>query len=169
MKEIFTRRSVRQYSDKAISENDLMKIIEAGMAAPSARNQQPAEYIVIKDKNNISNVSGVSKNAGFIKDANILICLVSKPTSMLTTPDMVEQDLALQMENMMLEACHLGIGSCYIGVYPKEDRMSFLTKELNISDGYFPFALLSLGYPLKEDAFKKVEREFSSRIHKEKF
>ena len=50
MELIKKRRSVREFTDQEISDSDIQKILEAGVAAPSAKNQQPWEFIVIKDK-----------------------------------------------------------------------------------------------------------------------
>lgn len=169
MKEIFTRRSVREYSDKKISEEILYRIIEAGVQSPSARNQEPWEFVLITDKEIIAKLSQTSKNSVFIDKANAIICVVSKPLDSLSTPGMMPQDMGIAMENMMIEARFHEIGSCYIGIYPNEERIAYLHETLSIPSDYIPFSLLALGYPKKEDAFKEAKRDYLSKIHKERF
>lgn len=169
MKEIFTRRSVRNFTDKEIEKESMDLILKAAISAPSARNQEPWEFVVVKDKKNIERLSQMSAFSKFVTHANAIICIVSRPDEKLASVGMVPQDVALAMENMMLEACHLGIGSCYLGVFPIEERMEFLRHELSIPEGYKPMALLALGYPAEKNAFHEVERDYSARIHKERF
>ena len=59
MKEIFERRSIRKYSKLPVSEDDIEKLLRAAMAAPSAGNQQPWEFILIKDKNILTEITKV--------------------------------------------------------------------------------------------------------------
>ena len=71
------------------------------------------------------------------------------------------------MQNMMLEATHLGVGSCWIGTYPDPERMNPITELLNIPANFDPFCGLVLGYPLKDDAFKEVPR--TAKVHYNKY
>ncbi len=168
MNEIFTRRSVRKFLNKSIKDEDIELIIKAGVMAPSAKNQQPWEFIVTKSDNVKQEIAGVSAYSKFIKEAALVITLIMRNDA-LTTPDMVQQDMSLCAQNMMLEARHLGIGSCYVGVYPKEERISYLEKTLNIKPSHTPFCILAFGYPKEENAFKYLERDYLSKVHEEKF
>lgn len=164
MEIIKLRRSVREYLDKEISDSDIDKIIEAGIMAPSAKNQQPWEFIVIKDKNTLTKLS--EKLSPLYAKSNVTIILCMRNYD-LFSPTRREQDMSACIENMMLEATYLGIGSCWIGTYPDPERMNPLIEILNIPDNVTPFCGLTLGYPAKEGIFKEVSRK--SIVHKEKY
>ena len=154
------RRSVRSFTDQEILDADIAAIIDAGICAPSALNQQPWEFIVIKDKNILEKLS--EKLSPFYADSKVTIILCSR-TEGLKSPTRVTQDMSACMQNMMLEATKLGIGSCWIGTYPDLNRMNPLREVLNIPSNIEPFCGLVLGYPASEDAFKPVSR--TAKIH----
>ena len=154
------RRSVRVFSNQEILDEDINKIIEAGICAPSAKNQQPWEFIVIKDKNILNKLS--EKLSPLYAKSKVTIILCQRKDG-LSSPTRVAQDMSACMQNMMLEATKLGIGSCWIGTYPDLEKMKPLIEELNIPSNIEPFCGLTLGYPLDENAFKEVKR--TAKIH----
>ena len=158
------RRSIREFSDKNIAEEEVNKIIEAGICAPSALNQQPWEFIVITDKEVLNKLS--ESLSPLYRKSNVTIILCQKKDG-LKSPTRVCQDMAACMQNMILEATRLGIGSCWIGTYPDPLRMNPIIELLEIPSNLEPFCGLVLGYPLKEDAFKEVVR--TAKIHKNKY
>ena len=164
MEIIKLRRSVREYLDKEITDSDIDKIIEAGVLAPSAKNQQPWEFIVIKDKNTLSKLSEKLSPLYAKSKVTIILCMRNYD---LKSPTRIDQDMSACMQNMMLEATYLGIGSCWIGTYPDPERMNPLIELLNIPNNVIPFCGLTLGYPVNEDSFKEVSRK--AIVHKEKY
>ena len=163
MKEIFERRSIRKYKDKKISKNDLEKILRAGMQAPSARNQKPWHFLVCDNKEKMLEVSEHLPNVSMAKSADLLIVFMANKDGLLI-PDKFEQDMSACIQNTLLEASHLGIGSCWCGIYPDKDRMAKTISLFDIKD-YEPFAIVTFGYPEKEEDIKFVERYDESRIH----
>lgn len=167
---LLKRRSIREYTNKEILDSDLLDICKIGMYAPTARNQKTCDFIIIKDKSTIEKLSGLSKNSSFIKNANALICLALAGEDQLLTPAMASQDLANIMTYMSLEATSKKIGSCYIGIHPYEDRISYVDSILKIKDGYHACAILALGYPTDDNVFAlKPNKIDLNRIHKELF
>ncbi len=155
-KVLYTRRSVREFRDEAIPNELLLKIINAGICAPSARNQQPWEFIIVDDKSLLMKIS--ENGSPLYAKCNKAIILCFKNYD-LKTPHMVIQDMGACCENMLLMATSLGIGSCWIGTYPHEDRKENLRKCLNIPANLEPFCGIVLGYPAQDDTFKEVTRE----------
>ena len=164
MEIIKKRRSIREYSEKEISDKDINKIIEAGISAPSAKNQQPWEFIVIKDKNTLNKLSEKASPLYAKSNVTIILCMRNYD---LKNPTRTAQDMSACMQNMMLEATYLGIGSCWIGTYPDPERMNVLIEELNIPSTVTPFCGLVLGYPLNDEVFKEVERK--AIVYKERY
>ena len=158
------RRSVRVFSNQEILDEDINKIIEAGICAPSAKNQQPWEFIVINDKEILNKLS--EKLSPLYAKSKVSIILCMRKTN-LKSPTRVAQDMSACMQNMMLEATHLNIGSCWIGTYPDPNRMLPLSTILQIPSDIEPFCGLVLGHPKDLTVFKEVERE--AIIHYNKY
>lgn len=162
MKEIFTRRSIRQFNDKIVSDEIIIKALDAGMNAPSARAQRPWKFIVIKDKNIMNLLSTTSTGAKPCANANFVICTLMRKNDLLS-PAYVEHDMGACTQNIMLELAHHNVGSVWIGGYPMERYLGVM-KILDIEEGYVPFSLIACGYPKDDDAFKKLNNFDISRI-----
>lgn len=151
---ILNRRSVRKYNlDKKIDYDTLVDLCRHAEAAPSARRQESREYIIIDDQAIINELSLVSKGSMILSECNTVIAVIGKNPEGLTTPHMQPQDLSAATQNILLAATQKGLGSCWIGIYPLEDRLEAAGKILNIKDNKFVFSLVALGYPLNDDCF----------------
>ena len=151
---ILNRRSVRKYNlDKKIDYDTLVDLCRHAEAAPSARRQESREYIIIDDQAIINELSLVSKGSMILSECNTVIAVIGKNPEGLTTPHMQPQDLSAATENILLAATQKGLGSCWIGIDPLEDRLEAAGKILNIKDNKFVFSLVALGYPLNDDCF----------------
>ena len=141
---ILNRRSVRKYNlDKKIDYDTLVDLCRHAEAAPSARRQESREYIIIDDQAIINELSLVSKGSMILSECNTVIAVIGKNPEGLTTPHMQPQDLSAATENILLAATQKGLGSCWIGIYPLEDRLEAAGKILNIKDNKFVFSLLT--------------------------
>ena len=132
--EIYRRTSVRNFLDKDISDDLVIQIIKAGMQAPSAKNQQPWEFYIVKNKKLIEKLSSVTPYSLFSKEAPIII--VPCYSSDCIEPDYALIDLSICMENMWLETDSLDLGGCMIGIAPIDEQMMSVKKILNIDDGF---------------------------------
>lgn len=143
---IYSRRSIRRYSRKKIGENLVDKIIYAGMYAPSAVNKQPWHFIVFKREETRNSIIKIHPNAGMLRHADkaILVCY----DELLQHDDGYGViDCAAATQNMLLAAHALDLGACWIGVYPRKERMYHLKNIFKLPDHVVPFSLISLGYP----------------------
>jgi nitroreductase len=133
------RRSIRQYQEKDIPEDEIEMILEAGRWAPSGSNKQPWEFIVVKDKDKIREIEKVASYGKFIKQVPVLIAIVGKPS---INPKWYIQDTSLASMNMMLMAWALKIGTCWIGTMNREKAKAIL----DIDKNDFLLTVLPLGY-----------------------
>ena len=78
------------------------------------------------------------------------------------------QDCSAAVENLLIEAQHLELGAVWLGIYPREDRVTGLKKLLNIPDDVIPLAVISIGFPAEKKS-PSVERFDENRIHLEKW
>ncbi len=166
MKAILTRRSVRKYSNKEISDGLINELIESGISAPSAGNQQPWHFIILDDHKLIDKIPDFHPHAKMILNAQRAI-VVCGDLDLETNKGFWIQDCAAATENILIAARAKGLGSCWLGVYPRKDRISGLRKMLKIPLNIIPFSLISLGYPAVEQS--KVDRYNSERIHRNKW
>ncbi len=161
---IYNRRSCRQYKDEAIDRKEINAIIKAGMNAPSAHNQQPVRYTVIESRDKLSEIAAIHPYAQMLPDAAFGV-LIYFDESVLKSPDFVQQDCAAAVENMLTKATDMGIGSVWIGVYPKVSLVEGLQKMLRMGASEVPFALISFGMPMfVKDGHNRFEESWVKYI-----
>ena len=161
MKEIFERVSIRKYTDKAVEDEKILAILRAAMAAPSAGNQQPWEFYVVRDRSKLEELSRVSPYAGCAKAAPVAI--VSAYREKLWAPAYAQIDMSIAMENLWLACGEQGLGGVWLGIAPVEERMRAVEDIVGIPEGLRAFAVFPLGYPAEER--EQQDRFDESRIH----
>jgi nitroreductase len=157
MDEIFRRRSIREYTDKHISDEEIDLIVKAGMNAPSANNARPVSYLVIDDRSKLNALASINQYGKMLTKASHAIIVCAKETSSFWI-----QDAAAATENILLQATSLNIGSCWIGLYTKDTEKE-VKEYFKIPNDVHAFSIVSLGYPLNE----KEPNDFyeKERIH----
>ncbi|MFA5796677.1 MAG: nitroreductase family protein [Candidatus Woesearchaeota archaeon] len=159
---IHTRRSIRTFTDKEVSLNLVEQLLSAGMTAPSAGNQQPWQFIVIKNRTLLNKIPEFHEYAQMCKQANLAI-LVCADLSNIKHEGMWEQDCSAATQNILLAAHALGLGAVWCGVYLRDPKMTGFRKLLNIPDKIIPFSLIPLGYTNQKSG--KVGRYKKERVH----
>ena len=136
----------------------LAQIIEAGQHAPSAANKQPIRFIILNDDEIKKELSNGLFNR-FVKDAPVVIVGCADVKALLTGKWAIV-DAAIAMQNMVIAAWTLGVGSCWIGAF-NEEKVKELLK---IPDKWKVIALVTFGYPAEQPKQRKkkpVEEMFS--------
>lgn len=164
MEAMSTRRSIRTYTEKEISDEMIEQIIKAGMMAPSAGNQQPWHFIVTRDREKMDKIPSFHPYASMLKKASIAIVVCGDPNGK-KWPDFWVQDCSAAVQNMLLAARGIGLGTVWAGVYPLEDRMEGIRKTFGIPDSIYPFAIVPVGWP--DTDFKPMDRYNASLVHNE--
>ena len=163
MKEIFERVSIRKFENRDVEPEKIEQILRAAMAAPSAGNQQPWEFFVVRDKTVIEKLSECSIYAGCAKNAPVVIVPCVR-TEGLRFPEIAEIDLSIATEHILLQAVSQGLGAVWLAVRPMKDREEKVDEALGLSDGKLhAFALVPLGYPAEQRP--QQDRFDPSRIH----
>ena len=162
MADLFHRVSIRKFKDEAVSNEDIGYILEAAMAAPSAKNQQPWEFYVVTDKEKILELSKATPYSGCAAGAPAVIVPVYRKEG-LPVQDMAQIDMSIAQENIWLETDALGLGGVWIGIAPFEDRMALVHDILKLPENVEVFSLFALGYPA--ESRKQQDRFDESRIH----
>lgn len=162
MNEIFHRVSIRKYEDRQVEREKLMKILRAGMQAPSAGNQQPWEFYVVTRPESIQALAKSHIYAGCAADAPVLIVSVYRKEG-LWVPEYAQIDMAIAQENMWLETDALGLGGVWLGIAPVQERMDIVAEILDLPDNVEAFSIFALGYPAEQKS--QQDRFDESRIH----
>jgi nitroreductase len=163
---IKTRYSVRKYITKNIPDKIVNELIELGMNAPSAGNEKPWHFIVIDDKDIMNEIPNFHIHSKMLKEASLAI-LVCFDTNLEKHKGMAVQDCSAATENILIAANAKGLGSVWLGIYPRDERIEGIRELLKIPKNIIPFSLISLGYP-KEKYNKKRIIELD-RIHYNKW
>ena len=153
------RRSVRAYQEKAISDGDLNKILEAARMAPSGFNAQAFRIIVIKDPATKLKLGELARQP-YIAKAPIILAALNLKLDDKYAP----LDVAILLDHVMLSAVSLGIGSVFVGAYHNDEIRKFL----DAPDDSEMVALMPLGYPADREIPKK-RKELSELVSYEKF
>ncbi|NLI14818.1 MAG: nitroreductase family protein [candidate division Zixibacteria bacterium] len=146
MNSLFKRRSIRHYTKEPIKPESIELLLKAAMAAPSAGNQQPWHFIVIQDRRILEEIPNLHPYAQMVMEAPLAI-LVCGDISSEKHPGFWVQDCSAATENILIEACELGLGAVWVGVYPNEQRVAALSKLVGLPEKIIPFSLVPIGYP----------------------
>jgi nitroreductase len=158
---IAKRTSVREYAAKPVPKQILEKLIDAGRRAPSARAVEPWEFVVVTEKEMLTKLSQIATTGAFLKGAAACIAVFCLDTKYYL------EDGCAATENILLAACDLGLGACWIAGDKKpyeHEIVHILGLPLNVK----LVSLLSLGWPLHKAEQKKI-RPLSQVLHWEKF
>ncbi len=171
---IIKRYSVRKYSRRPISKNDINECLEASRLAPSACNSQPWQFIVVdtpelKDKLACAMLSGIYGLNTFIKDAPVLIVIVTEKTkwfsdacNFIRNTRLYLIDIGIACEHFVLRATELGIGTCILGWFNE----AAVKKLLGIPKRKKVEIILSMGYPADNFVLNEKNRKSLSEISK---
>lgn len=160
------RRSIRKYGSGAISGEIERRLLEAAMAAPSARNARPWHFVVIRDREILDRIPDFHPYAKMCLQAPMAI-LVCADTALQAEEGYWVQDCAAATENLLLAAHEAGLGAVWLGIHPNGDRIEGVTRLVNLPEGIRPLSLVALGHPAEtRDA---VDRFDASRIHADRW
>jgi nitroreductase len=160
---ILTRRSIRLYKEKIVPPEYFDEIIKAGMYAPSAMNLQPWDFIIFNTPASIELcLKSVPHGENILKQtpAAILVCGDNKIEPNI---DYIIQNCSAAVQNMLLEIHEIGLGGCWIAVYPLAEVIRSLRENFKIPENIIPVALISIGYPAEEKTAENRYRK--EKIH----
>ena len=161
MEVILSRRSIRRYTEKPVSDEVLKELLEAAMCAPSAANRQPWYFVVINDRKILDEIPNLHPYSQMLKEAPvaILVCCDSD----LQLDDYGVQDCSAATQNILLAAHAGGLGAVWLGVYPLEQRVAAIQKLLDLPENIIPISLISIGYPAEQKP--RLDRYRADRVH----
>ena len=157
------RRSVRAFKNKSIPKKKLEEIVDAARYAATARNLQPWEFVVVTQKDQISQLAELGENSKFMAHAAACIAVFTIDTKYFL------EDGSAAISNILLAATALGIGSCWIAG-DKKPYAGQVNALLNAPAGMKLIGMVALGYPEQRNVFKMMaKRELKDMLHWEQF
>jgi nitroreductase len=141
------RKSIRKYKEGAVvSEEDVKTILEAGMLAPSACNSRPWEFIVVRNREKLNQIMETHPYTKMLQTAStaIIICADINLQSGIAE-GFFPQDCGAATQNILLQSAELGFGTCWCGVYPKEDKVQAFRKLFELPSNITPFNVIAIG------------------------
>lgn len=161
---IFARRSIRTYTTKPVSPEMIRKLLEAGMAAPSANNRQPWHFVVVTDRTILSDLAQLHPYGKMLAHAQIGIAICGDPS---VSDAYWQQDCAAATQNVLLAASTMGLGAVWLGCYPRQDRVTQIGNRLGIPPEYPVLCLISIGYPAEH---KEPRHQYdASKVHRDQW
>lgn len=145
---IFSRRSVRKFEDREVPAAMLQDMLEAGMAAPSAVAKDPWHFIVLREKAELNRLADLLQHGQMLRQAGAAFVVCG---DIRQAHDQQEsyllQDLSAATENILLAANALGLGTCWLGVHPRPERMEGIKKLFQLPDNIIPMCGIAIGWP----------------------
>ena len=157
------RRSIRTFQNRNIAKDQLEAIVDAARFAPTARNVQPWEFVVVTHKQRLAELAVLAENGRFMTQAAAVIAVFSADTKYYL------EDGCAATCNILLAATALGIGSCWVAG-DKKPYCQQVNNLLSVPVDIKLISLIALGYPQEKDAFKAMaKKELEKLLHWEKF
>ena len=167
MEAILNRRSSRRFTGRPVERAQLELLLRAAMQAPSAKNEQPWEFLIVQKPETLLQLSQADPYAGAVKNATTAIVLLCRMDACGETEGVTfwQQDMAAAAENLLLAAQELGLGAVWLALAPVRSRMDYVRRLLHLPEGLAPFAMVPVGCPVQ---WKTPDNRYDSRrIHYE--
>jgi nitroreductase len=156
---VLKRRSIRSYSSAPVTDDELVKILEAARLAPSAMHRQPWHFIVVRDAETRKRLAG---GQSFAANAPVIIVALGDPKA---SPSWWQNDVGIAFEHIILAASSLGLGTCWLGAMVRDTEIKDI---LQIPDSYRVVAISPIGVPA-ENPVPKQRKRLDEIVSWEKF
>ena len=157
---ILKRRSIRQYQETPVSKEELTLLVKAAMAAPSASNRRPWSFVVVTEAEGLDALRGLHPYSNYNAPAAIVVCGDLRRAYEGPMQEFWVQDCSAAVENILLAALDLGLGTVWIGAYPNMDRAAALAQMISAPEHIRPLGIIWVGHPAGEpEARTQFEEE----------
>ena len=176
LNEIITRRSIRKYTKKPVSEEIITQLLESARLAPSGSNTQPWHFIIVRSESTRIKIAEISHNQKWMVSAPVHIvcvadirCRISDDIQISINEDspqmevkQIIRDTSIAAEHIVLEAENLGLGACWVAWFTQEE----IRPALNIPSDKFVVSILTIGYT-EEQPIARPRKKLEEFIHHE--
>ncbi|NJO70175.1 MAG: nitroreductase family protein [Bacteroidetes bacterium] len=163
---ILSRRSVRKFTNEPVTTDEIKELIKYAMFAPSAVNKQPWHFIIIDNRHIMEEVVKFHPHAAMLLQAAAAV-LICGDEELAHTSAYWPVDCSAATQNFLLAAHGKGLGAVWLGIYPREERISAMKALMNLPEHIHPFSLIALGHHSQEPRIP--DRYKPERIHLNKW
>ena len=163
---VFTRRSIRKYTGKVVDNDALNLILKAGFCAPSAHNNQPWHFVIVKNKETLESIAKFHPYAKMLPQAGCGIIVCGDKSKQGMTGFLVE-DCSAAIQNMLIAINGIGLGAVWCGLYPNTKLTRSMTKLLNLPGTIVPVGMVVVGH--KDESKEPPERYDEAKVHYEQW
>lgn len=157
LESIYKRTSVRNYTPQKVSKELLMELVKAGMAAPSAMNKQPWEFVIVQDREILNKLGTIKPPVAKAPAAIVVLGNTELSSSWML-------DCSAATENILLAATSVGLGTVWTGAYGNVKFEALIKQTLSLPDGVMPLSVIAVGYadgtPTPKDKFVESKVHF---------
>lgn len=159
---IYKRQSIRNFNNKEVEVEKITSILESAMLAPSSKNKQPWQFIVLDNKELINDFSEAHPNWKILKNANKVI-IVCGDLNIDEREKHVLMACSASTQNILLKCVELGLGAVWLGLYPDNVRLNYTIDKLNICENIVPISLVAIGY--YDDEKQRIPKFNNEKVH----
>lgn len=160
---IYTRRSIRKYQETPVEKEKIEHLLQAAMAAPSAMNIKPWEFVVVTDLEKLKQIRSSLMFANFNAPAAIAVCGNISFFKHPRAEKFWVQDCSAATQNILLSAIGLGLGTVWLGVHPVHTFTKRVSEILALPKHVLPLNVIYVGYPAEE---KPARTQYDAkRVH----
>lgn len=167
IKSILSRRSIRQFEDIPVSKEDINTLLEAGFAAPSAKNQRGTDFVVVDDRKTLDALADALTYGKMLYQATLCVAVCSETERNGEALVLWEDDASAAMENILIAANSLGLGSVWLGIINREDRETVVREILQVPPEIRIVGLAAIGKPAEQKEAHGGINEM--RVHRNKW
>lgn len=160
---LLCRRSVRKFTDEAVSDEMIEEILHAAMCGPSACNKMPWEFYVVSNKEMLSALKGATMFTKMDAPLAIIVCGNLSRALPLQLSEYWIQDCSAATENILLRVTDLSLGAVWCGLHPRKSGVENVQKLLNMPSKHIPLNVIFIGHPAE---FPEARDQFNEqRVH----
>jgi nitroreductase len=163
---VTSRRSIRRYTQAEVPEETVKRLLQAAMSAPSAGNEQPWQFVVLRQRRILDSIPSIHPYSQMLREAALGI-VVCGDMSLETHKGFWVQDCSAATQNILIAASGLGLGAVWLGFYPREERVAGLKRLLSLPEHIIPLGIVSIGWPAEEKS--PAMRYKEERVHYDKW
>jgi len=160
---------VRTYTGQPVSKEELVSLMRAGMAAPTAMDSRPWAFVAVTDEGVLSKLAEGLRNSKMIVQAKsaIVVCGVTEKALQGSNRQFWVQDCSAASENILLAAEAMGLGAVWTGIYPSAGSIEYVQKVLGIPAEVISLNVIAVGHPTGVE--KPKDKFDANNIHWEKW
>lgn len=160
---LLKRRSVRKFTEEAVSEEHINELLHAAMSGPSACNKKPWEFYVISNPETLKELQSASKFTKMKAPLAIVVCGNLSHALPMQLADYWIQDCSAATENILLRVTDLGLGAVWCGIHPQKRAEKKVAEILGLSNKEIPLNIILIGHPDEEPEARDQYDE--KRVH----